>query len=272
MNVRAVAVRAVFLLLAGRAAYLSAEPTSGSSASKTPEGADDRRVLDLSDDIERLRKNHSLPALAAAVVKNGAIVASGIAGVRVVGERDNVEKSDCFHIASCTKSFTATLAGILVEEEKLSWTTTIGQTLPELRDTMRPAYAEVTLRQLLSHTGGLPAYTNFGPERLAELMALPGTHAQQRLAFVKAVLQEEPPEPRDDSGALYSNAGYAVAACIYGTGGRARVGRSDPKPDFSPPCHEDGRFRLARNWGAPAPTARASHRNCHRSARSATVG
>ncbi len=216
MNVRAAAVRAVFLLLAGCAAGVGADPAVGPSTSKPPDRVDDRRALDLSDDIEPLRKNHSLPALAAAVVKNGAIVASGVAGTRVVGERDPVEKTDSFHIASCTKSFTATLAGILVEEGKLSWAITIGQALPELRDTMRPEYREVTLRQLLSHTGGLPAYTNFGPQRLAELMALPGTHARQRLAFAKAVLQEEPvgASQRDDTGAQYSNAGYAVAACI----------------------------------------------------------
>ena len=80
----------------------------------------------LADDLEKIRVQYGLPALAAAVVKNGAIVASGVVGVRVHGTSIPATIDDRFHLGSDTKAMTATLAGMLVEEGKLKWTSTIG--------------------------------------------------------------------------------------------------------------------------------------------------
>ena len=46
---------------------------------------------------------------------------------------------------------TATLAGMLVEEGKLSWNTTIGEALGGPTQGVNPALATVSLEQLLSH-------------------------------------------------------------------------------------------------------------------------
>ncbi|MFH5833801.1 serine hydrolase domain-containing protein [Halalkalibaculum sp. DA384] len=63
-----------------------------------------------------------------------------------------------FRIASLTKPFTAMLVLQLVEQGSLSLDDLIVQYLPDF-----PAeyVADVTIRHLLSHTSGIPSYTNF---------------------------------------------------------------------------------------------------------------
>ena len=53
-----------------------------------------------------------------------------------------------------TKAMTAFLCGILVDEGKLKWGQTLGETFPELKKSMHPQYHAVTLEQLLTHRGG----------------------------------------------------------------------------------------------------------------------
>ncbi len=103
--------------------------------------------------------SHDLPALGAAVGRGGVIIAAGAVGTRRAGTRIPVTIDDRFHIGSCTKAFTALLAGILVDEGRIGWDTTIGARFPEFREGMDPGLAAVTLEQLLSHVGGIPADT-----------------------------------------------------------------------------------------------------------------
>jgi len=162
--------------------------------------------------LEEIRTKHDLPGLAAAVVRGGQAVESAVAGVRRMSTGDPLRIDDRFHIASCTKSMTATLAAILVEEGRLQWTSRLTDVLPELRNA-RGEYQGATLEQLLAHAARMPAYTQFGPDRLEELKALRGSPTGQRLAFLSEVLAAE--EPNDATGdATYSNVGYTAAAAM----------------------------------------------------------
>src|SRR5438477_2810764 len=100
---------------------------------------------------------HDVPGMAAAVVQSGEIVAVGVAGVRTRGKGDKIAAADKFHIGSDTKAMTAMLCGILVDEGKLKWGQTLGETFPELKKSMHAQYQAVTLEQLLTHRGGAPA-------------------------------------------------------------------------------------------------------------------
>ena len=100
---------------------------------------------------------YELPALAVAVAKNGRIVAAGAVGVRRLGGNIPVTLNDRFHIGSDTKAMTALLAGMLVDQGKLGWDSTPAQVFPEFAPDMDPGFAAVTLRQLLSHSSGLPS-------------------------------------------------------------------------------------------------------------------
>src|SRR5262245_41398843 len=163
------------------------------------------------DALRDARTRYDLPGLAAAVVRGGRVSALGVDGVRQAGTTEALELDDRFHIASCTKSMTATLAAIAVRRELFEWSTTLSECVPELGDVMRPDYRGATLEQLLAHAARMPAYTSPSPEQVAWMHALPGTPPVQRLAFLREVLAHEPQNDAVGDGA-YSNAGY-VAAC-----------------------------------------------------------
>jgi CubicO group peptidase (beta-lactamase class C family) len=185
--------------------FLGARLIAGSEQAPLPRS-------ELEEVLERARRRHDLPGLAGAVVNGTRRMVSGAAGVRRWRGGSMIQRDDRFHIASCTKSWTAMLAAILVQKQQLRWTTTLAEGLPSLAGRMRKEYAAVTLEQLLAHEGRLPAYTEPSPRRIAELHALTGTGIEQRLAFLAQVLTEK---PNDDAGdGAYSNAGYAAAGAL----------------------------------------------------------
>lgn len=141
----------------------------------------------------------------------GQVVSTAVTGFRRMSTGDRLRIDDRFHIASCTKSMTATLAAIVVEDGRLEWTSRLVDVLPELRS-VRREYQGATLEQLLAHAARMPAYTQFGPDRLEELKALRGSPTEQRLAFLSEVLAAEPNDAAGD--AAYSNVGYTAAAAM----------------------------------------------------------
>jgi len=121
------------------------------------------QVQSLDAQLTPIRVKYGLPALAAAVVKDGKIIAAGAVGVRAHGSDVKVTINDRFHLGSDTKAMTATLAAMLVDEGKLRWNSTIGEVLGADVPGINPKLAAVTLEQLLSHSGGIPSDT---PETL----------------------------------------------------------------------------------------------------------
>ena len=150
---------------------------------------------------------------AAAVVKDGRICDRDAVGVRKMGDPTPVTTNDLFHIGSCTKSMTATLAAMLIEENKLRWDTTIAEIFPELKGKMDPQYEAVTVEQLLHHRGGVPT----SPPSAAWKRAWEehGTPTEQRREFIEAVLSR-PPEAAPGTKMIYSNQGYAIVGAMLG--------------------------------------------------------
>ena len=191
------------VLLAGSVAYLIAK------RAKIP------ALVEYSDPtsrmLEEIRVKHKFPALAAAVVVNGKVVATNAVGFRKYGSPESVTVDDKFHIGSVTKSMTATVAARLVEQGKISWTTTIGESFSDLGEELHPDYRAVTLEQLLSHRGGAPANPPGGLWRRAWNAS--GTPSEQRRDFVKGLLAREP-KAKPGSRHIYSNQGYAMAGVM----------------------------------------------------------
>ena len=161
--------------------------------------------------VEDIRKKHVLPALTVVVAKDGKICDRAAVGVRKFGDPTRVTTNDIFHIGSCTKSMTATLAGIFVQDGKLRWDTTIAKVFPELKGKMDAQYEGVTLEQLLTHRGGVPGK----PPSAAWARAWKeqGSITQQRSEFVTAVLGQ-PPEAAPGTKMIYSNQGYTIAGAM----------------------------------------------------------
>ena len=174
---------------------------------------DTTEVQDLDALLRPIREKRSCPALAAAVTRSQGLAAIGAVGVRKLGSPERATRDDLFHIGSCTKSMTALLIAMLVEEGKLSWSATIREIFPELAEHVLPVYRNVTVEQLLCHRSGLPGDRDPEAEIYARLRALDGPIQGQRRELVKLVLTRDP-AARPGSKHLYSNCGYALIGAI----------------------------------------------------------
>ena len=202
MNRRQLLVSTAAVFVARRVGLAHAAPT-------------DVSLTNLLDDA---RKKYDLPALAASVVIDDAIVSSAV-GVRKLGDRTPVARNDQFHLGSCTKSMTATLCGMVVESGKLRWNQTLAESFPDMAAKMKPEFRGVTLEQLLAHRSGLAA--NYPPpgRSVADVAAqlsdgtLGKTPREQRRKIVELSVQETPfCEP--GTKFVYSNLGYMAAAAM----------------------------------------------------------
>jgi CubicO group peptidase (beta-lactamase class C family) len=77
-------------------------------------------------------------------------------GVRELGKDAPIDETTIFHIASCTKSFTAAMVGKLVDQNKLRWDDPLSKHVPSLVVPTQGRAAKVTIRQALQHRTGLP--------------------------------------------------------------------------------------------------------------------
>lgn len=115
--------------------------------------------------IETLVASHGLAGLAVAVVREEEVVARGF-GVRDVDTGEPVTPETMFHLASVSKPFVATAIVSLATardagEPLLDLDAPIVDRLPEF--TLADGRAgEITARQLLSHSSGLPDVADYG--------------------------------------------------------------------------------------------------------------
>lgn len=167
---------------------------------------------DIADRLAPIREKHAVPALGAAVISGGEVIALGVSGLRAAGSPEAVAPADLWHLGSCTKAMTATLAAIYVEEGLIAWNTTMEQAFPELRESMHEDYRPVTIRQLLSHRAGIPADLNFDG-LWGRLWNHPGTPQEQRWMLTSEILAR-PPLHAPGTKFLYANAGFAIAGVI----------------------------------------------------------
>ncbi len=154
---------------------------------------------------------HNVPALAVVVTKDGQICDRAAAGVRKWGDPTPVTTNDVFHLGSCTKSMTATLAAMFIEQGKLRWDTTIGEVFPELKGKMDQRYEAVTVEQLLHHRGGVPHHSP--PAAWKRAWQELGTPTEQRREFIESVLSA-PPEAEPGTKKIYSNDGYVIVGVM----------------------------------------------------------
>jgi CubicO group peptidase (beta-lactamase class C family) len=100
-------------------------------------------------------REHGVPGAQLAVAGESGTV-TAVAGDEVAGTGRRVTGESAFPLGSLTKPFTATVAMVLVADGDVELDLPIAKYLPELGAAANGADA-VTLRQLLSHTGGLAA-------------------------------------------------------------------------------------------------------------------
>jgi CubicO group peptidase (beta-lactamase class C family) len=169
-----------------------------------PADAAAKRTLD--EELEAIRTEHELPALAAAAWRDGKLVEIGAVGLRKADDQaTRVTAQDYWHLGSNTKAMTATLVAIFVDRGKLSWDDKLGTFFTKID----PGYAKVTLDQLLRHEGGAPGEP---PPELWKQLWADGDKPAARAKFVQGILAKPPAQA---PGAFaYSNAGYMIAGAV----------------------------------------------------------
>ena len=188
---------------AGAAGHADAGGHSDASTARHPE--------DVTALIAARRSTEGLVALGGAVVDEDGLLAVGVDGLRSSGDAVPVTVDDRWHLGSDTKSMTAMLAAVLVEQGVLTWDQTLAETFPEFADEMNTAYRSMTIVELVSHRAGLP---NAVPDDLwMELWQNQGTMIEQRARFARALLARAPSTP-PGSAYEYSNAGFIMAGAM----------------------------------------------------------
>ncbi|HIC8754700.1 serine hydrolase domain-containing protein [Elizabethkingia anophelis] len=135
------------------------------------------------------------------IVKNGKVICDTVLGYKSFEEKSLLTKDTPFCIASITKPFTAVGIMLLQQQHLLSYDDKASRYVPSL-----PVYAQnITIRQLLTHTSGLPDYENvliMGSHKITNKDVLDFLKKQSDLRFLSGSKFE------------YSNSGYVVLGQI----------------------------------------------------------
>lgn len=109
-----------------------------------------------------------------------------------------------FQLASVSKQFTAFAVMILKERGKLSYSDSVRKFFPSF------PYENITIRQLLTHSSGLPNYMYFANDYW------PDKHKLMDNKDMFNMLEKDRPEPYFRPGLryFYNNTGYAILASI----------------------------------------------------------
>src|SRR5688572_2878038 len=171
-------------------------------------------VEDLNSFLEEIRARYGLPGITAAVFNTDSIIAAGSAGSRKIDSGVPLIYTDKIQIASITKTMTATIAARLIEDNLLSWESTLAQLYPELAEEMEAAYRTVTVEMLLHHSGGVPQWmrnddiVKSWEQKYRHLSA-----SEKRYAAVKYILTQ-PTEYIPGSRSYYTNDSYLIIGNI----------------------------------------------------------
>ena len=149
-----------------------------------------------------------VPGLAIAVAKDGQIVFERGFGLRQLGKPAIVDTHTLFAIGSTTKAMTAALVGMLVDDKVLGWDDPVVKHLPwfQLKD---PAVTrELTVRDLLTHRGGLgnADYLWYGQSNSTEEIL-------KRVRLIEPAYSVR-------SSFIYQNIMYAAAGAVIESAGK----------------------------------------------------
>ncbi|MEJ1240694.1 serine hydrolase domain-containing protein [Chryseolinea sp. T2] len=123
-------------------------------------------IEEYDEKLNALMEKAQTPGIAVAIVHDSTIVYLKGIGVRSVNGPDSVDENTVFRLASVSKCFAAFLTGILVEDSVLSWNDHVSDYLPRFALETPEETQKLTIRNVLSHTTGLPyhTYTNMVEE------------------------------------------------------------------------------------------------------------
>ncbi|ETN43404.1 uncharacterized protein HMPREF1541_02563 [Cyphellophora europaea CBS 101466] len=175
---------------------------------------DRRNSAEVSSQLEGLRVQYSLPALAISF-NDGTGLNQAHTGVRKLGDRTNVTADDAWPLGSNTKAMTATIVALLIQDGLLAWNTTLDEIFASANLTIQDAFVNVTIGELATHRSGITG--TFGvdnppllPSQMLELYEMNATLG--RAVAVSTVLLL--PTLGERGSYQYSNNNYIILGFV----------------------------------------------------------
>lgn len=161
---------------------------------------------------DKYLEEYRIPGLAISVIKPDTIY-YGVAGTKRIGSSDKIDIQSKFQIASNTKSITATIAAMLVEENYIQWDSKIIDIVPELNANVRPEYEDITLVQLLSNRAKIQPFESDNSKEWKNIPKTIKTSKNSKLDFAKYALNLKP-KINSEKNHSYSNGGFIISALL----------------------------------------------------------
>jgi CubicO group peptidase (beta-lactamase class C family) len=146
------AILSLFLLSAAASAQALAVKSGGTEPERLRAELEPR----INDEIQQ---GH-VPGFAIGVIRDGKLIYSKGFGVAKLGGGAPITSKSLFHMASVTKTFVATAVMQLAEQGKIDLDSPVTRYLPYFR-LADERYRLIKVRQMLSHTSGIPDNTNY---------------------------------------------------------------------------------------------------------------
>jgi D-alanyl-D-alanine carboxypeptidase len=161
-----------------------------------PDAAEERTIADF-------LSRSGAPSVSVAVVEHGKLVYAKAFGKAALSPDRAADTSTRYFVGSITKQFTAAAILLAAEDGKLSLDDHVAKYYPALTRS-----AEITIRQLLSHTSG---YEDFAPQ---DYLVPEWTHPMTPDAVIEA-WAGKPLDFEPGTRWQYSNTNYVLAARIF---------------------------------------------------------
>ncbi len=206
-------IRIAALALLAAISSFSAPPTPDPAKA----GMDAAQLQRIAPRMKAFSDAQAVSGAVTLVVRKGALAHFEAAGFQDVEAKKPMAKDTIFQIMSMTKPFTGVAIMMLVEEGKIRLNDAVELHLPEFRNqwvlvsdkdgvrTLKKPARPITIRDLMSHTSGLPNNTPLGPI----MVKLDRTLADAALVYSQQPLDFEP-----GSEWRYSNTGIATLGRI----------------------------------------------------------
>lgn len=125
--------------------------------SRTKPLPEDFNVAAFESMAEQLTYGERVPGLALAIVQNGRILSAKGYGVTDVNRPQPVDSHTVFRLASLSKAFAGTMAGLLVNDGTLRWDSKVTDFVPSFRLANPTATERLTVADLVSQRVGVPS-------------------------------------------------------------------------------------------------------------------
>lgn len=152
--------------------------------------------------LQRINKRHDFHG-SLLVAKNGKILYKNQIGYADFRKKEPLNETSLFQLASVSKQFTAAAIMLLYERNQLQLTDTVNKYFPDF------PYENVTIKNLLNHTAGLPKYFWVAEHKWQQEKAPTNSEMMTLLASSNVQRFFKPGRNFD-----YSNTGYFVLASI----------------------------------------------------------